>query len=215
MPTNLELRIQVKYADETMDFDARGISIARVISRLTPAPLINLYVGIIIAISSPIGLGPILEPWSVLLLVVVFMVILPISPIIYEASRGNIDLDVSEQKMRTKFFANAILFYCISFIIFGLLECHIMYTLSGAYIAVTSGVMVATLKTKVSVHGAGVAGPSTALIFIYGIIAAPVVLIWITVIWARTILQQHTLTQSIIGVLIGFVITWITYAILW
>ncbi|MHA1577640.1 MAG: hypothetical protein ACTSU3_09795 [Candidatus Thorarchaeota archaeon] len=205
----------MKYADETMDLDARGIGIARAISRLTPAPLINLYVGIIIATTSPIGLGPILEPWSVLLLVMVFMVILPVSPIIYEASRGNVDLDVSEQKMRTKFFGFAIIIYCVSFVIFGLLECHVMYTLAAAYITVTSGVMVATIKSKVSVHGAGIAGPSTALIFVYGIIAAPVVLIWIAVIWARTTLQQHTLVQSILGVLIGFVITLVTYSLLW
>ncbi|MHA1638238.1 MAG: hypothetical protein ACTSUB_09520 [Candidatus Thorarchaeota archaeon] len=205
----------MRYADETMDLDGKGVSAARKISRLTPAPLINLYVGIIIAFGSPTNLGPILNSWSVLLLVVVFMVLLPVAPIVLEAWRGNIDLDVSVQEMRVKFFLNAIFFYIIAFIVFFLTECHVMVVLSVAYIMVTVGVMSSTMKSKVSVHAAGIGGPSTALFYMYGIIAIPVILLWILVIWARTTLKQHTLTQSIIGLIIGIVITIITYELLW
>lgn len=205
----------MKYADETMDLDGRGISVARGVSRLTPAPLINLYVGIIIAFGSPTGIGPLLNSWSVLLVVVSFMVILPVAPIVLEAWKGHIDLDVSVQEMRAKFFLNAIFFYIIAYLIFALTNCFVMMVLSAAYIMVTVGVMFSTMKSKVSVHGAGIGGPSTALFYIYGIIATPVVLLWILVIWARTTLKQHTLTQSILGLAIGIIITVITYELLW
>lgn len=205
----------MKYADETMDLDGRGISVARGISRLTPAPLINLYIGLIIAFGSPTSLGPLLNSWSVLLVVGIFMVILPVTPILFDSWKGNIDLDVSTQEMRTKFFLYAIFFYLVALIIFFLAECHIMMVLSAAYIMVTVGVMFSTMKSKVSVHGAGIGGPSTALFYIYGIIATPVILLWILVIWARTTLKQHTLTQSILGLVIGIIITIIIYELLW
>ena len=205
----------MKYADETMDLDGRSISVARGISRLTPAPLINLYVGVIIAFGLPTNLGPLLNSWSVLLVVGIFMVILPLTPIVLEAWKGNIDLDVSAQEMRTKFFLYAIFFYLVAYIIFFLTECHIMMVLSAAYIMVTVGVMFSTMKSKISIHGAGIGGPGTALFYIYGIIATPVIVLWILVIWARTTLKQHTLTQSILGLVIGIIITIITYELLW
>ena len=205
----------MKYADELMDLSGTRVSIARVVSRLTPAPLINLYVGIIIAFSSPIGLGSILNSWVALLLTLILMVILPVSPIIVESWKGNVDLDVSVQEMRTRFFLYAILFYIIAFIVFLLMDCFVFMVLAAAYITVTTGVMIATWKSKVSVHGAGIGGPGTALIYIYGFFATPVILVWLLVIWARTTLKQHTLLQSILGVVFGIIITIITYQILW
>ncbi|MHA1290923.1 MAG: hypothetical protein ACTSPB_26360, partial [Candidatus Thorarchaeota archaeon] len=63
----------------------------------------------------------------------------------------------------------------------------------------------------VSVHGAGIGGPGTALFFVFGWLALPVVFAWILVIWSRTVLKQHTLKQSIAGVMLGIVITFCTY----
>ncbi|MFW9845041.1 MAG: hypothetical protein ACFFEV_10730, partial [Candidatus Thorarchaeota archaeon] len=64
---------------------------------------------------------------------------------------------------------------------------------------------------KVSVHGAGIGGPGTALFFVYGIFALPVIIFWILVIWSRTVLKQHSLKQSIAGVALGIIITLFTY----
>ena len=205
----------MKFADENLEIAGTNVTIARVISRLTPAPLFNLYVGIIISFTSPIGLGDVLTPISALLICIAFMVIAPIIPIIYEAWKGNVDLDVSEQEMRSKFFVFAIFCYLVATFSYFILDCHILMVLSIAYVTVTMGVMLATHWTKVSVHCAGVGGPGTALIICYGSVALVVVPVWLMVIWSRPILQQHTLSQSILGVIIAVLITICTYLIFW
>ncbi len=191
------------------------MTVARVISRVTPAPLFNLYVGIVVAFTSPIGLGPNLDAISSLAICFFLMVMLPAAPIVYEAMKGSIDLDVSEQAMRTRFFLAAILFYIVAYVIYWVMECHVMAVLALAYVTVTAGIMVITWWSKVSVHCAGVGGPGTAIIIIYGVLGLPVVLVWIAVVWSRPVLQQHTLKQAVVGLMAAIIITCITYLMFW
>ncbi|MFW9926498.1 MAG: hypothetical protein ACFFDM_06985 [Candidatus Thorarchaeota archaeon] len=204
----------MKYHDELLDLSGRHVKISRIISRITPAPLVNLYVGIIFSLISPIGLGPILDPFSSILICTIIMVLLPIVPIVYEAWKGNVDLDVSVRESRTKFFIFSMMCDVLAFSVYSYLGCHIMSTLAAAYFTVTLGVTVVSLKWKISVHGAGVGGPGAALVYVFGAIALLVVLVWILVIWARTTLKQHTIEQSVGGVFIAFVISWTTYILL-
>lgn len=201
----------MKYGDELLDLHGRRVSVARVISRLTPAPLINFYVGLIFSLYSPIGLGPILNPLSTILLCIILMVILPITPILYSARKGVVDLDVSEWDSRTKYFLFSLPFYALAFLVYFILGCVIMSALAAAYFTVTSGVTIANQKSKVSVHGAGIGGPGTAIFFVFGWFALPVIIAWILVIWSRTVLKQHSLLQSIGGVMLGVVITICTF----
>jgi membrane-associated phospholipid phosphatase len=204
----------VKYHDEILDLEGRAVTVSRVISRATPAPLINLYVGIIFSVASPIGLGPVLDPISSILICLAIMVILPIVPIVYEAWKGNVDLDVSARKSRTRFFVFSMMCDVLAYSVYGYFGCHIMSTLAATYFAVTFGVTVVSLRWKISVHGAGVGGPGAALIYVYGPIALLVVSLWILVIWSRVTLKQHTLEQSVGGVLLAIVIAWTAYLIL-
>jgi len=194
-----------------LELKGARVTISRVISRITPAPLVNLYVGIIFSLASPIGLGPILDPLSSILICIIIMVILPIVPIVFESWKGNVDLDVSVRESRTKFFIFSMMCDVLAYSVYGYFGCHIMSTLAAAYFAVTFGVTLVSLRWKISVHGAGVGGPSAALIYVYGAIALLVAIIWILVIWARTTLKQHTLEQSVGGVLLAIVIAWTTY----
>ena len=203
--------VTMKYGDELLDLHGRRVAIARVISRLTPAPLINLYACIIFSLYSPIGLGPFLSPLSNILLCIIMMVFLPITPILYSARKGLVDLDVSDWDSRRKYFLFSLPFYLGAFIVYLGLSCIIMSALAAAYFTVTSGVTIANQKSKVSVHGAGIGGPGTALFFVFGWFALPVIIVWILVIWSRTILKQHSLKQSIAGVLLGIIITLCTY----
>lgn len=201
----------MKYHDELLELEGTRVTISRVISRLTPAPLINLYVGIIFSLASPIGLGPVLNPLSSILICLVVMVILPITPIVYAAWKGNVDLDVSERESRTKFFAFSMMCDVIAFVVYGYFSCHIMSILAVAYFSVTAGVLIVSLKSKISVHGAGVGGPGAALIYVYGIPALAVILVWALVVYSRITLKQHTLVQSIAGVVLAIIISWGTY----
>lgn len=205
----------MKYHDELLELEGAKVTISRIVSRLTPAPLINLYVGIIFSLASPIGLGPILGPLSSFIICLVIMVILPIFPIVLEAWRGNVDLDVSDRGSRTKFFIFSILCYALAFVVYRYYECHIMSTLAAAYFSVTLGVLLVSIRWKISVHGAGVGGPGAALIYVYGLFALSVVIVWAIVIYSRVTLRQHTPTQSIAGVSIAVVISWVTYVLLY
>ncbi len=150
-----------------------------------------------------------------ILICLVVMVILPIAPIVYEARKGNVDLDVSERESRTKFFVFSMICYIIAFVVYGYFGCHIMRILAAAYFSVTVGVLLVSFKSKISVHGAGVGGPGAALIYVYGPLALVVVFVWILVIYSRVILKQHSLEQSIAGVILAVTISWITYFILY
>lgn len=139
------------------------------------------------------------------------MVILPIVPIVYEAWKGNVDLDVSARESRTKFFIFSMMCDVFAYAVYGYFECTIMSTLAATYFTVTLGITLVSLRWKISVHGAGIGGPGAALIYVYGAIAFLVAIIWILVIWARTTLKQHTLAQSVGGVLLAIAIAWTTY----
>ncbi len=205
----------MKFGDEVLGLSGRQVTAARVISRLSSAPLVNLYVAIIMIFWSPIGLGPVLDPWSALSVCIILMVTLPIAPIIYSAIKGTTDLDVSTREMRSGFFGFSLVCYAAAFLTYTLAQCDIMSSLAAAYFTVTASVMVATFRTKVSVHGAGVGGPGTALIYVFGVVALPVVLVWIAVIWARPILKQHSTSQTVTGIVIGIIVTALTYFLIY
>lgn len=205
----------MKYHDETLGLQGRRVAAARAISRVAPAPFINLYVGIIISYFPPASIGPLLSPLESVVICLVLMVITPVSPIIVQARRGKVDLDVSTREMRAGFFAFSLLCYVAAYLVYWWFQCDVMRVLAAAYFAVTLGVLTATLRTKVSVHAAGVGGPGTALLYIYGMPALPVLVLWIAVVWARTTLRQHTVAQSVGGILIGIVITLTVYLLMY
>jgi membrane-associated phospholipid phosphatase len=196
----------LKYGDELLDLKGPTITLARITSRLLPAPLVNLYVGIILSLWSPVGLGPTLRPLESILICIVAMVVLPIVPILYSAWRGHVDLDVSERESRPKFFLFSLLCYALAYIVYWYLGSLAMMTLAAAYFLVTAAVMTASFKTKVSVHAAGVGGPGTVIILMFGPVALVFTLLWVAVVWSRTALRQHTLAQSIAGLAIGILV---------
>jgi membrane-associated phospholipid phosphatase len=206
----------LKYHDEILGLEGRRVTVARAISRVTPAPFINLYVGIIMSFFPPATIGPLLAPLESVIICLILMVAAPVLPIVVQARRGKVDLDVSAREMRLRFFAFSLLCYVAAYEVYWWFQCDIMRILAAAYFGVTLGVMIATLRTKVSVHAAGVAGPGTALICVYGTVALPVVILWIAVVWARRILRQHTLLQLVGGILIGIAVTlavyWLMYS---
>ncbi|MHA1960444.1 MAG: hypothetical protein ACW99U_09445 [Candidatus Thorarchaeota archaeon] len=201
----------MKYSDEILGLSGPRVTLARVISRVTPAPLINLYVGTIMSFLPAKWLGPVLDGFTSVLICIVFMVALPIVPIIYSAWKGEVDLDVSARRMRPKFLLFAMLCYSLAYLVYWWALCDVMRVLAAAYFTVTLGVLAGTLVTKISVHGAGVGGPGTALIYAYGLPALPVILLWGAVIWSRSELRQHTVMQTLGGVSLAIAITWLTY----
>jgi membrane-associated phospholipid phosphatase len=68
---------------------------------------------------------------------------------------------------------------------------------------------------KISAHGAGVAGPITAITYYFGILAFPLFLLIPLTVWARLKLKAHTLFEVVSGILIATLITFFVYNILY
>jgi hypothetical protein len=69
--------------------------------------------------------------------------------------------------------------------------------------------MVITLKWKISIHASGIMGPFTALLYLLGGVAAPLILMIIPVAWARVELKAHTVMQVVAGAVLSGVLTWV------
>lgn len=86
-----------------------------------------------------------------------------------------------------------------------------MLLISLTYVFVTASIMFVTLFWKISVHSAGVAGPTTALVYFFGLGFVPMYILTALVITVRLKLKAHTLPQLLAGVLIAMAVTFLTY----
>lgn len=121
---------------------------------LAPQPFAFLVV-LILAFASPIGTGPILNSLYCFLLGIIFIVFLPVSPVLVAYALGRVDIWVSSRTRRTPFFIFAILIYLIGSLIFFYGKSTAMYAISLSYVFVTLSVAIINLKWKISVHTAG------------------------------------------------------------
>ncbi len=205
----------VRFGDDHLTIEDKSVRIARAVSRAAAAPLFNLYTVIVIVILSPDQLGPLLDSLSAVMICVVLMVTMPVAPILLSAHRGYTDLDVSEQSKRGKFFLFSVGCYALAWWAYTTLQCHILAVLAAGYVGVSSSLLLLNLRTKVSVHAAGVSGPGTALIYMYGPLASVVTIIWILVVWSRVVLVQHTLRQGALGIATGAIVTFAVYVLMY
>lgn len=177
------------------------------------APTFALIAVIVFSLMSPIGLGPFLGETTSILLGTLFLSILPISPVLYYARKGVVDLQVSERRMRPKLFAMAILSYSLGVVVFSLLSAISLMVLSLAYVGVTTSIALTTLFWKISVHSSGIAGPVTALTYVFGWIAAFMYLWLLPIGWARLKLKAHTFPQVLGGAIAAALITLVVYVV--
>ncbi len=185
------------------------------VSKILTPQLISLLVVLIFAFASPTGTGPLLSSLQCFLLGIVFVVVLPISPVVVAYAMGKVDIWVSSRETRTFYFILAILTYFIGAVIFFYEKSISMYAISLTYAFVTLAVALINLKWKISVHTAGVSGPSTALVYVYGLVALSSIALIVLVIWSRAKLKAHTISQSIAGAMVAMFVTLGVYALVY
>ena len=189
--------------------------IADVLSKLLSPVVIAALATIIFVLASPIGTGE-LNPFVAIFIGLFFLSIFPASLIIYLCKKGVVDLYVSDRKMRAPLYAVIIGGYIVASAIFFVTDCKIMFVITMAYICTTSVATIANLLTKVSAHSAGAAGPLSALIYVFGISALPLFVLFVPIVtWSRLKLDAHTSTQLIEGIAIALIITFLVYAMLY
>lgn len=201
------------YIDQNSQTE-RSKQLANFISIFVAPPTIAIVAAVSFSLWSPIGLGLLSAPFSILLCFFCFAFI-PFLSILYFYRKNMVDLYVSKRKARTPFFLIAIASYSFATIIFLVANTKIMFLLALGYVLVSTILMVINLFWKVSVHCAGVTGPIFSLIFVFGIYAIPLVLIIGLVGWSRIKLKNHTFAQTLAGTLIALTVGFIEYSILY
>jgi len=186
---------------------------ADLVSKVLTPQFIGFLVVLVFAFMAPTGTGPILNSLQCFLLGVLFVVVLPISPVLVAYARGKVDIWVSSREARTFYFALAVLAYLAGAVVFSYEKATAMYAISLTYGFVTLAVAIINLKWKISVHTAGVSGPSTALVYVFGLAALPFFALVIPVAWARIKLKAHTVGQSIAGIIVAMLVTLGVYAL--
>ena len=99
----------------------------------------------------------------------------------------------------------------------------IVYTLGGpaeltaallAYAIATTLFAALTPLINISLHAAGISGTAVCLTYVFGPWGLPAFLLLPAVFWARLQLQRHTITELVLGALVGGGGTWFAFGLL-
>lgn len=127
----------------------------------------------------------------------------PLAPILYDRWRGRTDIFISERRKRTKYFAATALVYAAATALYYLRGEELLYLLFATYLVETLLHMAVNTRWKISIHSAGIAGPTTFLVATLGACFAVLYLLLIPVYAARKKLRAHTDAQLVAGALLS------------
>jgi hypothetical protein len=191
-----------------------GHDLANFISIFVAPPTVAILATVCFSLWSPIGLGVLSAPFSIMLCFLCFA-FFPFLAILYFHHKKTVDLYVSNRKARTPFFLIAIASYLAAAIIFSATGTKIMFLLALGSLIVSVIGMGINMFWKVSIHCAGVTGPIFALIFVFGLSALPLISIIGVVGWSRITLKNHTFAQTLGGTLLSLSVGLVLYTTLY
>ena len=142
----------------------------------------------------------------------IFAGILPILLVLFflktKSNGKKVDMDIPERTDRNYPLILVILSYIIGTIVLYLLNAPLITTvLMFCYFSNTLILFFINLYWKISIHALGVAGPSIALIYVFGPFGVIFSLMIPLVMWSRIYLKKHTVSQVIMGAMLGLVFT--------
>lgn len=179
------------------------------ISVVFSAPFIALYLLLRIATDK------IVDSISALIILLLGLVIVPLAFPLFIAFRRGYEWDYPDRSTRIYPFSIVTIFYFITLILVVYLKCNneifflvLSYFLNGLVVLIIS------LKYKISIHMAGIAGPATYLYLVgYRVDAAILYVIAFITAYSRYILGRHTPSQLITGFIMGVLMTYISYIV--
>jgi membrane-associated phospholipid phosphatase len=196
-----------------MDFLRNGPKkrVAEFISNITYAPLLSIPVFALISYYLLKGQDFILLTTVSILFAGVF----PTLIVLLWIRNKNIKMDIPERKERNYPLIMVIISYLIGVIVLYALNAPYTITvLMFCYFSNTLILFFINLFWKISIHAMGVAGPTVALIYVFGYMGAVFGFILPLVMWSRVYLHKHTVSQVTMGALLGFLLTAVQISIL-
>ena len=143
--------------------------------------------------------------WGVSL---IFLTIIPALSLLFYIPRRNEPWSSTEKRQRVMSFVFMAVSYPIGFVILKILQVPAIFeAIMLTYVVVVLALILVNIFFKASGHAAGVAGPVSALIYFYGLIATPLIALIPLTMWARVRSKGHTLSQTIIGALLSAAVT--------
>ncbi len=161
-------------------------------------PVLDIIITLVFALFSPVGLGR-LTALPVIAISFIFVTVIPFAPFPYYYRKGHIDLNVSEREKRTNFYLIATMSYIICALVFLYFNAMIMFYLLMSFALIALSVMIINFAWKISTHAAGIAGPITAIAYVFGWQYLILHVFTIVVMWSRLRLKVHTPMQVIVG----------------
>jgi len=148
------------------------------------------------------------------LLCLIFATFLPFTAILMWIKSKNLDFDVSNKDERAFPLLFGVISYLIGVIILLIAGAPVVATvLMFCYFSNTLLTILITFFWKISVHAMGVAGPTAAMIYVFGYPGLLFVFPLVMVMWSRTYLNKHTPAQVIVGAATSFIFTWLQFRI--
>jgi membrane-associated phospholipid phosphatase len=150
--------------------------------------------------------------WSLILLSVI-----PMASDLFYIPGKETDHEKVLHRQRMASFIIMMVSYPLGWLVLSLMKApNIFITTAINYTCITLGLLILNvlLKYKASGHAAGVAGPISALLYIYGLAATPMIALLPIISWARVRAKGHNFMQTVVGSLLSIGITiiifWVT-----
>jgi len=141
----------------------------------------------------------------------VFLGAAPILAVLAGVAKGKVDVFVSKRSARPVYFVPAVASHVLGGWAFMVLGDWLLAVFAFTYATVTASILAVTFVEKVSVHAAGVAGPTTFMVLAFGISYLALYVLVPTVGLARLCLKAHTLRELVLGTLIAVIVTVLTW----
>lgn len=137
------------------------------------------------------------------LTVLLFYSLIPFVSVYFLRLQGRTDIFMSERRRRPKHFTPGLIGYAASACVFQIWGMRLMRTASASFLATSLILLLLTLKTKVSIHVAGLTSTVVLIIYSYGsygLILLPLIPV---LAWARVNTGEHNFQHTVLGTLTG------------
>jgi hypothetical protein len=168
------------------------------LSQLLNVPIIAGLLTTYLFFSVPIFLSTHLASYALTMLSVCLV---PMLSLLFYIPFENEDAQSTSHRQRLVSFIIMLISYPAGWILLALTSApHIFTAVAATYTCVVLGLTIFNvLHYNASGHAAGVAGPVAIMIYLYGLIATPLLLLLPLVVWARLATEGHTLWQTVVG----------------
>ncbi len=138
---------------------------------------------------------------------------MPVAYLAVQKRRGKIDdLDIRQRERRNCHYLTFEVIYALQFITFLILKSpNYLLAFTFAYVFNTAIYAGINRVWKISIHGAGVGGPTGVLLYLAPALGWWFILTFPFIVWSRVALKHHSAAQVIAGLSLGMILVYLEF----